>query len=410
MKITLVNATDSGGAGVATMRLYAALKKQGVDVKVLLQKVKKQELLANADVATWIRTPLAKALYGVRHLKEKKLVGKGSGWQNFSSGMYGVSAASHPFVDRADIVHLHWINDNFISIEGLKSFGKPLTWTFHDMWPYTSGHHYEDDHKSIQMPEKTDSGLEMKIWEKKKFIYPSVNLTCVTPSRWLGNLAEQAPVLSGKSVHAIPNPIDPDVYKPKSKQVSRKAFDISEDAFVILFGSFNELADERKGFLRLKEALDLVKKEIGESASKIELAVIGRRNDELAAQVPFKVHFLGFHNSDEALAKCYNVADVFALPSSQDNLPNMCMEALSCGIPVVGFNIGGVPDMVIEGRTGFLATLGQSSEMADALVQLFLRPELRSDMSQNAREHVLSQFSEEVVGKKMLTLYRSLLS
>lgn len=409
MKVTLVNATDSGGAGVATMRLYATLKKQGVDVKVLLQKVKKEELLANQDVARWVRNPLTKFLYAFRHFQEKKLVGKGGGWQNFSSGTYGVQALKHPFIKRADIVHLHWINDNFISTEGLRAFGKPLVWTFHDMWPYTSGHHYEEDVKSIGKPNENSSSLEKKIWEKKKSIYHGVDLSCVTPSKWLGTLAGRAPVLLGKSVHAIPNPIDTGIYSPKSKAPSREAFNIDNDAFVILFGSFNQLNDERKGFLRLKEALDVMKKNLGDESSKVELAVIGRRNDELAAQVPFKVHFLGFHNTDEALAQCYNVADVFALPSSQDNLPNMCMEALCCGIPVVGFNIGGVPDMVIEGKTGFLATLGKPAEMAEAFNNLLVDKALRNELAKNAREHVLSHFSEEVVGKQMHALYSSLI-
>ena len=141
MRIVLVNATDSGGAGMATFRLYHALKKLGVEVKVLLQKAKKPEIQENPDVHTLINSPFAKVKYLLRTKRERALIGSENP-KNFSSGMTGVSIKNHELIKWADVVHLHWINDSFLKTEELSTLGKPIVWTLHDMWPYSCGAHF----------------------------------------------------------------------------------------------------------------------------------------------------------------------------------------------------------------------------------------------------------------------------
>ncbi|MCB0737644.1 MAG: glycosyltransferase [Bacteroidetes bacterium] len=413
MKVTLVNTSDVGGAAVATFRLYHALKKAGVDVKVLLQKAKKPETLQNNDVAVWINNKTRKWKYLIRHYQERQLSGTGKSFSNFSSGQFGVNIANHEFITRADVVHLHWVNDNFIGIKNLAQIQKPIVWTFHDMWPINGGFHYMEDELALQELSKEDladsrSQLYAKCYLQKAEVYSEIEWMGITPSVWLSKLANQAPLTSNYNVVPIPNPIDIEVYKPGDKASARKRFGISQEAKVILFGSFNVLSDQRKGFAHLKNALDALAKKAPNS--KIELAVIGRRNDDMVEQVPFKVHFLGFHSSDADLVECYQVADVFALPSEQDNLPNMCMEALSCGIPVVAFNIGGVPDMVVPNKTGLLSELGHTEQMANNLTQILLDDTLQKEMAEGAREHVVDSYSENAISQQLLLKYSELLN
>lgn len=415
MNITLLNATDGGGAGVAALRLFHALRKHEQHPKVLLQKAKKAEVLENPAIQTWVNSPIRKGQYALRHFREQQMVGGGN-WQNFSTGFYGVPVSHHPWVREADVLHMHWINDNFIAVKELARLKKPIVWTLHDMWPYTGGFHYVEDEIGIAMLQRDDvqdarSKLFAKVWLQKAEIFPDLDLHIVTPSHWLADLASRAPLFSGKPVHCIPNPIDTHVYVPAKtgeQSEAKTKFGIAPEEKVVLFGSFNVLHDERKGFRLLKEALQELWAMVGDR-QPIRLAVIGKRNDELVKEVPFPVTFLGFFNSDAEMVKAYQVADVFVLPSQQDNLPNMCLEALACGVPAVAFNIGGVPDMVLEGKTGLLSELGDTKTMAQNLQKVLSDEELRESYSQAARAHVVERFSEKKVADQMIGLYQSLI-
>lgn len=403
MRILLVNTTDSGGAGIATFRLYHALKKAGAEVRILLQKAKKPDTRANPDVKIIASDTLKKIFYYFRTRREHILIGS-EARLNFSTGRTGISIKKHPWVKWADVVHLHWINDSFVKLSELQRLNKPLVWTLHDMWPYSSGTHYEPDSTSIQPP--VNSKIRERIWSHKKTVYPSLSLTAVCPSEWLANLARRSETFASVDVNAIPNPIDTSVYRPLNPN-KRNAFGISEDKTVALFGSFNVLGDERKGFAELSSALQKLHEARAELNDKLEIAVIGRQDDAMADLIPYPVHFLGFHSTDQALVDCYSVADFFVIPSKQDNLPNMCLEAVACGLPVVGFNIGGVPDMVIDGKNGFLVEAFDTSQMADAIYRMAVS-EGRETMSGYGRQHVLNHFAEEVVAKKMMDLYQKL--
>ena len=261
---------------------------------------------------------------------------------------------------------------------------------------------YEEDHLSTLAPK--NDGLRKKIWELKKAHYSEVSLTAVCPSHWLARLSAQAATFKNKKVLTIPNPIDTTVYRPLIPN-KRTKFGISEEKTIALFGSFNVLGDDRKGFKELIAALEILRKSHPALNERLEIAVIGREDAEMAESLPYPVHFLGFHNNDKALVECYSVADFFVIPSKQDNLPNMCLEAVACGLPVIGFDIGGVPDMVVDCKNGYLVPSFDASAMAMAIYKMATEAD-RAGFSTYGRNKVLTEFSEQIVAGKMIELYK----
>ena len=392
---------------MATMRLFRALRKNGFQVGVTLQKAKREDTRMEMGVSVLSKNPLRKAQYVYRHILERELVKPYSN-KLFSTGLAGNKLSGLPGVRKADILHLHWVNDNFLSLRSLMKVRKPIVWTMHDMWPFTGGLHYMQDSDAVKDPKQlSEEKIYEKLWELKLNLYKDINLTMVSPSNWLAELARQSPLLHGKRVEVIPNPIDTKVYASVDKEAARASLGLDQSKINVLFGSFNVLEDKRKGFPVLKEALHSVAKNRPDLLERFRLIVLGRPNEALVNELPFEVRFTGFKSTDSDIVNCYNAADVFVLPSLQDNLPNMCLEAIACGLPVLAFDLGGIPDMVENGKNGFLVKPEDSSALANSLVEMIDNEGLRQDM-QAASTVKAQEFSQERVALSFEDLYGSL--
>jgi glycosyltransferase involved in cell wall biosynthesis len=119
----------------------------------------------------------------------------------------------------------------------------------------------------------------------------------------------------------------------------------------------------------------------------------------------FQVIQLGFITNDADIVNCYNAADFFVIPSIEDNLPNTVVESLACGTPVLGFNIGGIPDMVINNKSGLLADLNNEKEFIQNL-ENFIELEDYTSFSANGRATIEAKFSEKIVVDQLVDLYR----
>jgi glycosyltransferase involved in cell wall biosynthesis len=207
-------------------------------------------------------------------------------------------------------------------------------------------------------------------------------------------------------IEAIPNPIDTDFYAPQNIARARAKFSIDTDAKIILFGAAN-IMHTRKGIAYLVEALQLLKSNYTAS-EKVEVVIFGKNKGFDVSLIPFTVHQLGVINSQNKLVDIYSMADVFVLPSLEDNLPNMVMEALSCGTPVVAFNTGGIPDLVDHRENGYLAEYKSAEDMARG-IDFILHSAENNRISSAARNKVVTNFSNDVVSAQYKALYQSLL-
>jgi glycosyltransferase involved in cell wall biosynthesis len=314
----------------------------------------------------------------------------------------------------SDVINLHWIAQ-FMGCESLsRLFVRRciFVWTLHDMNPFTGGCHYDcgcDRYKERcgacpQLASKIPKDLSRKIWERKQLLFKQIDsnrLHIVTPSRWLAGEVNRSSLLKRFPVTVIPNGLDVREFVPREKRVAREALGIETDARVILFVS-QAIDNRRKGFFYLVDALKTM-----ENLSYFWLVTIGRGKPEIDGQI--KHLSLGNIESNRILSLVYSAADILVHTSEQDNLPNTVMEALACGTPVVGFQVGGVVDMIEEGQTGFLVPFGNVGALKQCISSILLNRGRLLEMATNCRRKAKKEYDRVTQAKRYVDLYASIL-
>jgi glycosyltransferase involved in cell wall biosynthesis len=337
----------------------------------------------------------------------------------FSLANFGQNIAQHPLVQQADIINPHWINQGFLSLHNLQqlaSLGKPVVWGLHDMWAFTGGCHYSGTCTRYEQacghcpflknPGPTD--LSHRIWQRKQRQLPS-NLHFVASSDWLAECARSSSLLRNYPVHSIPIPVDTQVFAPatpEGRQRFRATHGIAPDRIILLFVAI-KVSEPRKGFHHLREALQMLR--ATRPGLALDVVVLGNSDPVIAQALPYPVHALGMVRDEAQLAQIYGAADVFVIPSLEDNLPNTVLEALACGTPVAGFSTGGIPQMVDHEQQGFIAPQADSKALAEGIRWIVQGPVPLAALQQAARRKAETHYANAVVAKRYLTLFEGLL-
>ena len=376
MRIVHLCSMDFGGAGKAAYRLHKGLQKIGVDSSMVVMCKKTSDDSVYSVASEVSNSPekwwsLLTTIWG-RSLINYPLRSPDN--ELFSAVCTIISLEPlREIIRSADIINVHWVAglfDSTIMPQLLR--GKKVVWTLHDMNPFTGGCHYAGEcirYRDCcgvcpQLASDDPEDLSFSGWTLKQQSYRDLDITVVTPSRWLGICSEKSTLLGRFSHKIIPYGFPINTFKPLDRQSIRTELSIPPDARVVLFCA-DSTATKRKGFSYLLEALKLL---LNTGRGKnLTMAIVGNYNSK--DQVDFDYPMLSFgHIGDEdQLALLYNAADVFVLPSLEDNLPNTVVEALACGTPVAAFDVGGVPDMVEHGITGYLAPAKNVAGLADAI-------------------------------------------
>lgn len=414
MKIVKVNSYDlKGGAAKAAFRIHKGLIKEGIDSKMVVNfKESKDPRIIddNSNVRRWLS--LTRPTIDSLPLKLYKNRDK----TKFLSASF-ISKNINKIIQEEDpdIVHLHWINEGFLNIQSLKVFkNRPIVWTLHDMWAFTGVCHYSGDcikyqescGKCPQLGSNKFYDLSYFNMNRKKSVIKDLNLTIVTPSQWLADLAKKSTLFCDKPIYVIPNGVDLSIYRPIDKGLAREILGLPKDKLLILFGAMGATSDPRKGYKYLKEALDkLSEKDISQN---VELVIFGSEKPINNDKFPFKSIYTGLLNDDATLALLYSSADIFVAPSVEDNLPNTILESIACGTPVVSFNIGGIPDLIEHEYNGYLANPYNTDDLLRGITLLLDNANVRSEYSRNARLKAETGFSLEQTSKKYIDLYKHL--
>jgi glycosyltransferase involved in cell wall biosynthesis len=247
------------------------------------------------------------------------------------------------------------------------------------MWWITGGYHYAFSEKykicsnSYQILNER-KGLSYKGFKRKKKLYEKFNnLYFVSPSKWLLNCAKESELTRSKPLFYIPNVIGNSIFKPLDKSFTRKILGLPEDKTIICFGAESPKSPH-KGWVYLLEALQILK---DSGLTNLSVLIFGKGSkSEIESEVPYESYFVGFLNDEYSLSLVYNAADVFVISSLADNQPTVVMESLSCGTPVVGFNVGGIPDMIRHEQNGYLANYKDSQDLAKG-VQFCLQSKIK---------------------------------
>lgn len=416
MKVLFINTNDLyGGAARAAWRIMRGVQKNGVEVQMF---VKNRHSQAEDVVSIWQYIP-TNPLYKACHWVIEKMRNK---WYQYKWHPYNHTKQKMFMSDLRsmscygalqkldyDVVHLHWINQRYLDIDELKKIHKPIIWTMHDSWAFTSMCHVPYDCVKYKthcgacpmLGSSKERDYSYEVFEQKMDAFKNLDLHIVTPSRWLAECAKRSTLLGRFPIIVIPNCINTELYMPFGKQDARKALGLDSDKKYLLFGAMHALEDANKGFAYLQEALTHIKE------AKVELLVYGANDDMRQYELPISVRSFGYIKDDKIMSLLYNAADVCIVPSLSENLSNTIMESLSCGTPVVGFNIGGNGDMIDHKKNGYLAKEKDSEDLAKG-IEWCLKNNQDGVMSRNARKKVLDNYTIDIVSEQYKKLYNSL--
>ena len=426
LRILHLNASSSGGAFVAAQRLNDALNGlDGVSSEHWVFDGGEGDFHLWAN--TWIKKKWAFGLHALEKLDFLRFEANKSIRFAFSHGRTGINISNWQAVKDADIIHLHWINKGFVSLNGLEDLlglGKKIVWTCHDMWPFTGGCYHPrgcdnftrecGNCQYLKQPSQSD--LSSQVFQSKKSVFSKAGgrLQFVTPSAWLKNQADKSGIVKDligigdagamPEIKVIPNPIDTDYFKP----LDLKLVNSLENApFVLMFAAAN-LGNPAKGFAEFRSICNgLV--ELG--FNDIMALVVGENrlaNGDLGLNCP--VTELGFISDAKQMRDAYWQADVYVTTSHEENLPTTIMESLSCGVPVAAFAVGGIPEMISpsgDHQTGWLAEkLDVKSLIQGIASYIEMEASKRVKLQEASRNAAVVNYGSVSIAQRYVSLYR----
>ena len=412
MRVLIVNTSErTGGAAVAANRLMEALNNNGVKAKMLVRDKETEQLTVCALPQNWrLRWHfLWERLVIWLHLRLRR-----AHLFELDIANCGTDITRLPEFREADVIHLHWVNQGMLSLADIRKIlatGKPVVWTMHDIWPATAVCHYTRGCQQFHtvcgrcplLPGQSPKGLANTVWEQKEKMLDGRRISYVACSQWLAEEARKSALLRGQVITSIPNTIDTHLFRPQDKRKAKEALGLPADKRVILFVS-QRVTDPRKGMSYFVEAIRLLDERHPDLYHDTVIAILGGHAEDVAAQLAVPAYPLGYVSQPQRIVQVYNAADVFVLPSLEDNLPNTLMEAMACGVPCVGFQTGGIPEMIDHLQNGYVAQFRQGKDLAHGIHYVLTEADYH-ELSANCVQKVARSYSQQSVAKRYLAVY-----
>jgi glycosyltransferase involved in cell wall biosynthesis len=421
MNISILSTFDLfGGAAIAARRLCKGLLQLKQDAVMIVKEKQSSDPYIYKMQVTPPQYEVEKRIFQNIQYAEIDRDRTERSNTRFSFPYPGYDLSHTPVIANTEIINPHWVV-GFQSVETIAALlksGKPVVWTLHDENSYTGGCHYaagcqkyrEDCSDCLQLKDNPYQipyhVLKNKInsWEHKN------DLTIVTPSQWLAACAKKSRIFKDLKIEVIPNSLETDIFKPKAKALAKKEMGLAPQSLTLLFGAATG-NEKRKGFYKLMAAVkyclqDETFKHLAKKG-EIKILTFGPPQEDLE-QLEIEIKSLGYVNNNEQLADIYSAADIFVLPSLEDNLPNTVLEAMACGTPVIGFQVGGMPDMIQDGITGYMAPPFDSHKLGDLILKLLFDEDKRKQMKLNCRQLIEKKFKLQDQAEGYLDLFQQL--
>lgn len=390
MNILQVSTWDNvGGAGKAAFRLNEALNNSGLDSKLLCtHKTTNDRSVIGPE--SWLAKKLSLVKIAIDNLPSR-LDPQKTFFNSYSWFPGDISDKINSF--NPDLVHLHWVGGGFLRPESLMKIKAPIVWTLHDQWPLLGTSHYQLDSAPYSDPNTNNFYFNRSLYERKKSAFNKVKINTVSPSKWLYNQVLVNNVNINGIHKNIPNCINTHKFNPgKSKNNNAN--------FTMLYLAMNADRDIVKGYDLLLKSLEYVK-------LKATLNIIGVRNAQNQKINNVSINFIPTIHGESEIIDHYRNSNLTILPSLMENLPYAALESIACGTPVLGFDVGGISDVVINNKTGFLIrpfNLKAFGRKIDNIINSDL-----NRISIKAHKYAKENFSYQVISKKHIEFYDEIL-
>ncbi|WP_262692940.1 glycosyltransferase [Kordiimonas aestuarii] len=415
MKVLHLTHGTGGGAGRATLRINQACQVAGLSSAVLnvanpaerdsVYQAKRCKILSAGECMDF-------------HLSWKYIERQSQGKSNslFSLPYPAVDLLSHPLVQAADIVNLHWVTW-VLAPPHIRQLAleKPVVWTMHDYWAVTGGCHYPSGCEQFQTdcfscPQVNDKlGVVSASFRDKRLNLsgiPSLHVT--TPSRFLKESVETSRIFGDKNISHIENPIDLEVFSPlEDRDGTRASLGVEPDECVLVFGNYHN-AEVRKGGDLLQRSLNLLfdRNELG--SRKFTVITFGTGHN-MPDSRHIKLMTLGSIQDDAMLRDILGIADVLCFPSLEDNYPNSIIEAGALGTPTIAYRSAGMQEMVVNGETGLLVDkVACATAFKDAIKYFHDHHFGDEAMRHKTRARASLMNAPAVVGQRYRSLYETI--
>lgn len=417
MRVLIINTSEkTGGAAVASNRLMNALNNNGVKARMLVRDKETDEItvspIGHPWLSQWAFLWERLCIFFHLHFKRKHLF-------DIDIANAGVDVTRTRYFKEADIIHLEWINQGMLSLKGIRKIlnsGKPVVWTMHDLWPATAICHVTMACKRYTtgcgqcplLPGDSKNDLSAKVYRKKQNILKNNNITFVACSKWLAKQARVSRLLYNQKVVDIPNPIDTHLFKPMPKDEARKRLGLPQGKRLILFAA-QRVTNTLKGMDYLIEACNKLVNDYPEYKDISAIVILGGHAEELENSFMIPAFPLGYINDNRKIVDVYNACDVFVIPSLSENLPNTIMEAMACGVPSIGFNVGGIPEEIDHKKNGYIAEYRNSDDLARGIHWILSEADYKS-LSHNAVNKVETNYSQQAVAMRYINVYTDVMA
>lgn len=398
-------------ASSAPLRIHNAVKRAGIDSKILVLRKK----IENEDIEQADRDIISKISSKISYYTEKIKMGQYQEKEDvpFSFGTVGTCIYKNRLVQDADILHLHWINGQYLSyseIGHLVQLGKPVVWTFHDSWPMTGGCHVRYGCERFMqscgycplLHSQKQKDITYEILKNKRKFYRAEQITAVAPSKWMFDNICQSSLFLNSRHELIGNPLDMNLYSDNYKKKDK-----DDKIIKVLFGASGALELEYKGYIFFVQAMHYIQEKYPQLAEKIVIYVFGTEKAEYKGLEGYRSIPLGYIYSEKEMVSVYNMADIYVFPSIDDNLPGTVMESLACKTPVVAFQTGGVPEMVKHKQNGYIAEYKNARDLAEGIRWVYENNDNNS-LGEMGRSMMREKYGYDVIAEKYCTLYRQL--
>jgi len=414
MKPLIISYSDlMGGASRASWRLHRSFIESDIDSSMRVALKKSDDYRVFGPIGK-----IRKGVVIVRPLLNKLITSlqKNTDTILHSSAVFPSRIDKDINLSNADVVNLHWVNCETLSIEAIGRINKPVIWTLHDMWAFCGTEHYVKDKEDARFKfgyrkdncptENKGIDIDRWVWSRKKRAW-SNPITIISPSNWLAECAQQSMLMRDWPIYVVPNPIDTNIYRPHEKGWCRDVLGLPKEVPLILFGAIGGSKDPRKGFDLLIDALNKLRESV--HLRDAHCVIFGQGKPEMEPPLGYPIHWMGHLHDDPTLALLYNAADVVVVPSRQENLPQSGTEAHACGTPVVAFNVTGLVDIVRHKETGFLAKPFDTSDLANGIIWVLDNKERYISLSREARSRATRNWSQKIIAQKYLSIFEKLI-
>lgn len=313
-----------------------------------------------------------------------------------------------------DIINLHWINRETISIEEIGRINKPLVWSLHDMWAFCGGENISENKRYIYGYNKKNMPINERgfdfnrwLWNRKLKNWKN-NINLVVPSKWLFKCVKSSKLMKNFNTVIIPYPIKKDLWGIMDKNKCKKILNLNTKSdYILIVMTYAE--DGWKGgdlFLKGLKYLKEIK------YNNFEIILVGNPSINYKTNLSscgFKVHDYGYVENLQKLKIIYNASDLIVVPSRYDNLPMVASEASLCGVPVVAFNVCGLKDLVVHKRTGWLAQPFDVKDLVKGIIYILNNVKIKKKMSYFSRLNALRKYNEKRIAKEYMEFYHNIL-